>query len=100
MCLYPVRQTLYRTVQDVVSSLCVLPNRISVSLVDDVMLEQIKFPSAQVRLRFLNELISIIPHLYFDGIVFIVYVFGRAHFYFFFQSQNYDLWSSIFMFDV
>ncbi|KAM3185617.1 hypothetical protein ACTXT7_005989 [Hymenolepis weldensis] len=51
-----LQQTLYRTVQDVVSSLCVLPNRISVSLVDDVMLEQIKFPSAQGVVRI--EIIS------------------------------------------
>ncbi|VUZ51030.1 unnamed protein product [Hymenolepis diminuta] len=51
-----LQQTLYRTVQDVVSSLCVLPNRISVSLVDDVMLGQIKFPSAQGVVRI--EIIS------------------------------------------
>ncbi|VDM31706.1 unnamed protein product [Hydatigera taeniaeformis] len=44
-------QTLYRTVQDTVSSLCVLPNRISVPLVNDVILEQIRFPSAQGAVR-------------------------------------------------
>ncbi|KAL5962341.1 Extended synaptotagmin-2 [Taenia solium] len=46
-----LQQTLYRTVQDTVSSLCVLPNRISVSLVNDVILAQIRFPSAQGAIR-------------------------------------------------
>ncbi|VDK35374.1 unnamed protein product [Taenia asiatica] len=46
-----LQQTLYRTVQDAVSSLCVLPNRISVPLVNDVILEQIRFPSAQGAIR-------------------------------------------------
>nr|CDS15699.1 extended synaptotagmin 2 [Echinococcus granulosus] len=46
-----VQQTLYRTVQDTVSSLCVLPNRISVPLVNNVILEQIRFPSAQGAIR-------------------------------------------------
>ncbi|BHF57614.1 Extended synaptotagmin-3 [Sparganum proliferum] len=46
-----LQQTLNRTVQDAVSSLCVLPNRISVSLVDDVSMAHLKFPSAQGVLR-------------------------------------------------
>uniref|UniRef100_A0A5K3FB64 Beta-1,4-galactosyltransferase n=1 Tax=Mesocestoides corti TaxID=53468 RepID=A0A5K3FB64_MESCO len=46
-----LQQTLYRTIQDVVGSLCVLPNRVLVPLVDDLVLQQLKFPSAQGAVR-------------------------------------------------
>ncbi|VDN96374.1 unnamed protein product [Rodentolepis nana] len=67
-----LQQTLYRTVQDVVNSLCVLPNRISVSLFDDIILQQVKFPSAQgaVRIEIIsaNDLVASDPIFLLDNL--------------------------------